>query len=437
MMYVQRSRIGAILRCLFLVGLVAATFPIWWVPKNSLPIVPFLSCLGQAPLAFDRCLLILAALCIAGVLACAIAGSGRQRISQGAQLLAAVLLTALFFFSQQRFQPWAYQAVLLFTFFACMKEEDAFACWRWLTISIYAYSALSKLDAGFLQGLGTQMAAKLLGFLGWKNPEVEVLTITALALPMSELLVTVCLLSRRWYRVGWIGSILLHIGLVILLGPWGMNHRPGVLIWNGFFIAQNLLLMSYPRELGKQTFNFIDKLAKKEPADERNRKSMRLFSSGRAAIMGRAVFYFAMLWPLAEPWGYCDAWPAWGLYATHAARASLFLREEAAPDLPAHLQPYLTLADSAGWRQLQLDAWSLDVTNAPVYPNQRFLLALSADVVQNYGTQGDWLVHLIPRANRWNQSRKVLEIATLEQLKRAQSNFLLNAKVRFSEQPLP
>ena len=39
---------------------------------------------------------------------------------------------------------------------------------------------------------------------------------------------------------------MLHGLLLVILGPWGLDHKPGVLLWNAYFIVQDVLLLAGP-----------------------------------------------------------------------------------------------------------------------------------------------------------------------------------------------
>src|SRR5690606_33293969 len=66
---------------------------------------------------------------------------------------------------------------------------------------------------------------------------------TAVALlPVGEIALFGGLLLPKTRRAAKWVSVGMHLALLGILGPWGLGDKPGVLIWNVYFIAQNLLL---------------------------------------------------------------------------------------------------------------------------------------------------------------------------------------------------
>ena len=264
---------------------------------------------------------------------------------------------------QNRFQPWVYQALIVGIGLVGDSKGRALRMARWYTVGLYAYSGLSKLDSSFCRELGpTFLSAALepmgLSLAGW--PE-SARTLAVLAMPGFEIVEAGLLASSKTRRLGLIGSMALHLSLVLILGPWALGHSLIVLIWNAAQIAENLCLF-VPTEI---------------PED--------LEASPRFSLISRGIFWFAMALPISERWGFADAWPAHALYASHAERSDVFVHEDDVEKFPEAIRRRLGAADSTVWRRLDLTGWSRDVRGTPLYPSGRVGNAVAEFLETRYG----------------------------------------------------
>ena len=69
--------------------------------------------------------------------------------------------------------------------------------------------------------------------------------------PLGELAVAVLLLHRRTWTWGLAGSIAMHGLLLLALGPWGLGHRPAVLVWNVAVPSLNPFELAYNRLIAR------------------------------------------------------------------------------------------------------------------------------------------------------------------------------------------
>jgi hypothetical protein len=201
----------------------------------------------------------------------------------------------------------------------------------------------------------------------------------------------------------------MHIAVLLIVGPLGMQHKPAVLIWNAFFIVQNLLLF-----------------VRLQPADVApNVEQNPIRSTNRLATLTVAI---AILAPLLEPLGLCDHWLAWGLYAPRASRVSLFFSDAAAMALPEDLLAHLEPDNDSDWRQLYLDRWSLAARDVPVYPQARVQLAIAIAVVQDQSLDRNFQIIRVGPANRWSGAREHDTLRTLTEMEIAANEYFLNAR---------
>ena len=300
-------------------------------------------------------------------------------------------LLASFLIDQQRMQPWAYQTFLYSLIFATMRGPLAIRWLLYVTASIYIYSGLGKLDYQFLHTLGREFLTASLNLFGFRAVDLSesLANYLILCLPLTEALAGLGLLFSRTRIAALVVLIGLHSTLILLLGPWAMNHSLGVLLWNGILVCQAVYFIR---------LQFRDEL------DAHSRS----FPPPQISLqyLAVSVLAFSMLAPLTERFGKWDHWLSWSLYAAHTSSANLQIRDSAVQFLPKDLQKYwLPLAHSSGWNQLNLSAWSLAVRKVPILPQSRYQLALAVKVAQEYHLENQSRVIIRGIADRWTGVR--------------------------------
>lgn len=139
-----RTTVHCQLLAVGLLSLIAATWKLW-IPQSAFPQVPLLRAACELPGWIDwTCL---AVLIVASVALFIAARPGRFRRISAAAVASA--LAAFFVLDQHRLQPWAWQFFLLSLLLALADDSTVRRGWVWLVISIYFWSAVSKLDYTF------------------------------------------------------------------------------------------------------------------------------------------------------------------------------------------------------------------------------------------------------------------------------------------------
>jgi hypothetical protein len=147
--------------------------------------------------------------------------------------------------------------------------------------------------------------------------------------------------------------------------------------------------------------------------------------------MVRAAFLVAMLLPLGERWGYCDAWPGHALYASHVERTEVFLHEDQLASYPAEVQRHARpggAGPGAGpWCRLDLTGWSRAVRGVPVYPQARACNGLAEALAARYGEHGLIRVVHWGRADCWTGRRTRAALLGLDEIRSDATRYWLNA----------
>ena len=422
----------------FSLVLLATTWQLW-VPQTLFPQIPLISGILVLPAWVDWITFLLMAIssvCMLGiVIASWFRGQELRPFLQqvcGGLFFSAFLIS--FAFDQHRLQPWAYQFAIGFLILTFLKPPRAIRLFRLFVISIYFYSALSKCDASFVQTLGPQLVEGLFTGIGISTAYWSDQTIARIAafFPVAEFLIALGLFIPRTRPWALWAAVSMHVCLIIAVGPWGLKHHSGVLIWNICFIVQDLCL--FHSWFQKNSLRKQKDSVNSEVRDVDSSLSFRAVTGSERGVL--LIAWFVMLAPLLEPTGYFDHWPAWGLYASHHDRVTLLIDEESKSKLPPSLQPFVDPPQPLSrWCRVRVDRWSLAELGVPIYPQARFQLGVAIAVCRDLD-QGEEAeqpqVKLLfeGAAHRLTGKRKISEHIGLTQIEPLADRFWLNSVPR-------
>jgi hypothetical protein len=343
------------------------------------PRVPMISLASGTAFWFDAVSLVALVLSLAMVVL-----RRDSAISWRPMAVIAISFTILFVCNQHRLQPWAYQGWLYAILFASAAPQSVRRYMIALTISIYAYSALGKFDQQFLKTVGPSLVNTLIAAGGIEDGGAAMgrwkgwIESSVVLLPIAELVIAGLIAIPKTRRVGGIGAITMHFSLVGILGPLGLGHSVGVLVWNLYLAAQSWLLFvtrdvrSHQSELGPVS---------------------RPRTTG---VFAHAVMIAAILLPMlerlprGEVYGYWDHWLSWSLYSPHTSRVDVQVHESALATLPDIVTHYSHDGDEDdGWMTVQIDRWSLAELAVPVYPQARFQLGVAHEIALQLDLEKD------------------------------------------------
>ena len=112
-----------------------------------------------------------------------------------------------------------------------------------------------------------------------------------------------------------------------------------MLSWNVYFLAQNIVLFG----IASQGSGIRDQGSGKRIERPGLSRSVLTpdpwpLTPRRTAAAIRGLLVFALIFPLTEPFGLCDVWPAWAVYATGPERLRVTIDAADRQRLPAALQ---------------------------------------------------------------------------------------------------
>lgn len=285
-----------------------------------------------------------------------------------------------FLTDQHRLQPWAYQSFLYACWFVLLPTRWWRPAFRTLTISIYFFSSIGKLDYQFLHTVGQEFLDVISGwlFLDATQWSEQSRVITASAFPLSELAVACLLMLRPTRLLGGCLAIGMHATLIVLLSPLGLDHSLGVLAWNAVLAGQAYWL-------------FIHREGEQPAATEQAEEPIRLRSI--RLMIAAVLMLLALTLPLTERRGrtdpthwHWDHWLSWSLYSPHNSRVQVEIYRSVASELPPPIRA--TLVENrhdAAWYVLDLGKLSLEARGVPVLPQARYQLKLAIAIAKRQG----------------------------------------------------
>lgn len=403
---------------LFLLLLIAMTFPLWFAPPEmpgmpaiSLGLDNFGGLQGTLPkylFLFPSIVLVMGLLLIA---------TDPEKYRLLWWLVAACLMIS-FLLDQHRLQPWAYQSAIYALVFAAIDRHRARHCLILLAASVYLYSAAGKFDFQFAHTVGQEFLDAIARPLGGLPDGLDESTRAKVALifPAMELLCGVGILIQSTRIVAAAAAIMMHASLIFVLGPWALDHSNGVLIWNLLLIVQAYLLMIRPE------------CSNHSHAQDRERldcESSQSQSVGSWIVCG--VVLCALAAPLLERFGYWDHWPSWSLYSPHTSRVDIELHRSAVDALPASLQSFVEDDDNDdGWRKLATERWSLSSRGVPIYPQARYQLALAEKIATQLRLTDEIRARVRGISDRWTGRRAEQLLMGRDEIRDAMRSYWIN-----------
>lgn len=345
----SESRAVLAIKCLavFEIILIVATLPLWW-GTTAFPQVPLVV---ELPAVIDQ----LAAVCL--IMACTVIVSlplkDRSQFLTSARVTALVCSVILVASNQHRLQSWHWLMMLNLTWLIVLAEKELLTAMRHTVAAVYVCSALSRIsltpDQG-ISGIIVRQLLELAGQSGWERAPAQIAMLCQL-MTLGEFLTGLLLIFPRTQRWGCLGAILLHCSLLLALGPLGLNHHAGVLLWNLCFLC--LVPILFPLNRMVQ--------ADDHPYSRRQ----------------RIVLAIVWLFPVSGLFGVADNWPSWQLYSSRPETWLLSVHEADRKLLPDTVKSFIAEpAPLSEWCAIKLDRWSLDETRSPMYPEDRFQRAV-------------------------------------------------------------
>jgi hypothetical protein len=350
-------------KTIVVVGFVASLLlsPKLWVSSRFYPLIPVFHGLPRIPYPLDY-------ICYGVVLflLAAIAFVPRPRLYIFALV---AFLAAYSLLDQTRWQPWAYQYWLMLLALGCFSwkpddirgRQDAANICRLIMGCTYVYSGLQKLNSkfvaeGFPWVLGTlhlHIPVAYLNYLGWIVPFIEVS-------------IGLCLLTRRFRKIGILNGIVMHVFILYSFGPLGLNWNTVVWPWNVAMIALILVLF------WNTDVTFAD-------------------------IVWRNKFVYQkvvlVLLGVLPALSFIGRWPSdlsLALYTDNLTEANVLISEPVKRELPVFVQQFIK--PQPGHIVLRTQDWSFGELNVPPYAEIQSFIRVGSEVCRYSHNSADVLL---------------------------------------------
>ncbi len=353
----------------FQVILMCVTWKLWSA-ESEFPRVPLFWAASQIPRGISLALTIILLICSLLTLIGGIQTIGAHRatgrslflssVGQWKAVLAAsgtcgVLLIVL---NQHCLQAWHWFYLLCLTHAILLPPGLALTVIQRTVSSIYIFSAVSRMSPQIADSMTGQISQKLLEMIGLTiaADNISFVSMAAWFFTLGELITGIALIRPAWQGPGLIASLTLHICLILALGPVGLQHHWGVLVWNSMFVLLvPRLFLPFHRSAG--------------PLENSKTEGLK------ACLLTSQMF----LLPFLGLIGWFDNWPSWQLYSSRPEVLKMYVADSAAGELPAGVQPSLgERLPFEDWRPVRIDRWSFQTTQSPIYPEDRFQIAVIA-----------------------------------------------------------
>lgn len=241
----SKSKLNLLIRLLFLAWIITKLISLkLWMGDRYFPLVPVSDYLLQIP---DWVHLALYASSMALMFLSVF------KPSKSVIWLIVVLEIASCLLDQNRWQPWEYQFLFFVSSFAVFtRDEDKISSWLIILVSTYFFGGFFKLNAAFIHD--TWQYLILIKWLHLAPGNIWLLRFGYL-LPLVEMVSGILLLVPRFRKAGaWI-IISMHIFILILLGPVGLNINAVVWSWN-IFLALTVYVLFFQKTENDLRFSF-------------------------------------------------------------------------------------------------------------------------------------------------------------------------------------
>ena len=150
----------------------------------------------------------------------------------------------------------------------------------------------------------------------------------------------------------------------------------------------------------------------------------------RMRSVATTLVALAVAMPALESLGWWDHWPSWAVYSSRPAGVSVFVHDSTVAALPPSLTPFVgPAAPLSEWRSIRLDDWSFQTLDCPVYPQERFRLAVARAIAAQTGPMGI-LVRVESPPDRRTGRREAAELRGERELQARCRTFWLNTEPR-------
>jgi uncharacterized membrane protein YphA (DoxX/SURF4 family) len=255
---------------------------------------------------------------------------------------------------QSRWQPWFYEYLFMLAALAFYpweqhnpeREKAVLNVFRLIIASVYFYSGLHKVQAGFVNDVFPWLIEPFVDLVPETvRPFVYWMAYVA---PFVELGIGVGLLTRRFRTASVIFALLMHAFILLSLGPLGHSWAKEIWAWNVAMPVFVLILFLRTADL---------------PFRE-------VVLTKRFAFQKVVLIVFVMM-PLFSFFNLWDSYLSFSLYSGNIYTGNVYLTEPVRNRLPAEIRRHTSDTDADRKWVLDPQSWALHDKVPGTYPQER------------------------------------------------------------------
>jgi hypothetical protein len=273
-------------------------------------------------------------------------------------IIAAFCLT-----DQTRWQPWVFQYSVLLGIMAVHPWHGADADGERRTLNVlrlivaftYIYSGLQKINLNFMENDFPWLVQPITGLLPSTSP---LLHGVGMAAPFIQVAFGIGLFTRRFRRVSLMAAVAMHLFILTMFGPMGLDWNNIVWPWTAAMAVFDVLLFA-----GAE-FSWRE-----------------IVWGGRDPRHVAAIVLFAML-PALSFFNLWDSYLSSALYSGNLTEAQIYLSDAGKAALPTAIAAR-AVHTSPDTNVLNLQRWAIEDLNVTPYPETRVYRAIAKRVCSN------------------------------------------------------
>jgi hypothetical protein len=266
-------------------------------------------------------------------------------------------------FDQNRWQPWEYEYIFIILALLINYKNDkkAISSIAFIFISVYVFSGIGKMNPAFSQYF--QQAVFHNGISHTRNSYLYnfLLFHSGYLLGSIEIFLGISLFSYDTKKISAALLILMHLIIIALFGPWGINYDIIILPWNmAFLLILYLFFIRYPTV------------------------SVHFYSF-KKRWNGLFIIFFGIL-PFLNFFGYWDFYLSSSLFSYKTPEMYVYIHKKGSSKV---LQSFFStnknkLLSDSNTVQIKIREWSFHEIEVPVYPELRVYKNIKSQLLQRY-----------------------------------------------------
>lgn len=324
-----------------------------WIGPRTYPLTPVSTMIplidGATALGLYTALLVLAALA-------AVMPRPQWWIAGFLAVVAAFCLA-----DQTRWQPWVFQYSFLLVAMALYSwnsadtggQKRSLNVARLIVAATYVFSGLQKINLNFIENDFPWLVQPITGAF---PSTAHFLHRFGMVAPFLQVAFGVGLLTRRFRSVSLIMAVAMHLFILAMFGPAGLNWNDIVWPWTAAMAVFDILLFS-----GAHDFSWRE-----------------IASNWRHPGYAAAILLFAIL-PAFSFVNLWDSYLSSALYSGNLTEAQIYLSDAGKASLPASIRSRL-VHTSPDTNVLNLQRWAIEDLDVMPYPETRVDRAIAKSI---------------------------------------------------------